>query len=98
MPKEAQLRKAREALDELEREMDVRSRIYRKWVQEGRLTKTDATDRYERHLSAVMLVRHVLAGLPVEHPDSIDEFVPPWSGNGTDKQVNKQLADDDVPF
>lgn len=37
-----------EALDEVTRELNVRRRCYHRWVEDGRLSKTDAKDRLER--------------------------------------------------
>ena len=36
------------ALDEVERELSVRERCYDRWVQERKLSKTDADDRGTR--------------------------------------------------
>lgn len=41
-----------EAVDEVEREMNVRARCFSRWVQEGRMTRTDAIDRRDRMISA----------------------------------------------
>lgn len=37
-----------EALAELEREIAVRKRVFARWVTEGKLSRVDAADRYER--------------------------------------------------
>lgn len=42
-----------EALDELEREFNVRSRCFLRWIAEGRMSKTDAQDRLDRLFSAI---------------------------------------------
>jgi hypothetical protein len=60
-------RHVEESLDELRREIDVRRRLYDRWVAEGRLSWTDAHDRLERMLSALA---HLLAA-PVQ-PDTSD--------------------------
>lgn len=41
-------RTLREARDEVERELCVRKRCFPRWVQDGRLSRTDAQDRIER--------------------------------------------------
>ena len=46
-------RSAKEAYDELDRELSVRDRCYQGWVKDGRLSKTDARDRYDRLKSAM---------------------------------------------
>lgn len=51
----------RAALDELKRELSVRLRIYDRWVSEGRLSWTEAQDRYKRHLMAVKIVDRLCA-------------------------------------
>ncbi len=65
-----------EALCELVRELDVRRRLYDRWVVEGRLSWVDADDRLRRHLSAVKL----LAG--VAGQDLVDKTVSPKLGTG----------------
>ena len=42
-----------ESLDELEREFNVRSRCFLRWIAEGRMSKTDAQDRLDRLYSAI---------------------------------------------
>ena len=45
-----------EALDELEREANVRSRCFPRWIREGKVSKTDAKDRLDRLGSAIKLL------------------------------------------
>lgn len=45
-------RSLQEAIDESQREFNVRERCFPKWVDEGRLTKSDARDRLERLAAA----------------------------------------------
>lgn len=47
-----------EASSELAREMDVRRRLYDKWVLEGRMSWVDAHDRLERLMTAVAVLVH----------------------------------------
>lgn len=55
-------RSLREAYDELEREFNVRSRCFPKWIQEGRISRSDATDRLERHAAAMFFLNKFLDG------------------------------------
>lgn len=50
-------RSCEEAQAELEREAHVRKRIYDRWIQEGKLSRTEAWDRMERLLTALRLLR-----------------------------------------
>jgi hypothetical protein len=45
-----------EALDELQREFNVRSRCFPRWVTEGRVSRTDAQDRLDRLGTAIELL------------------------------------------
>ena len=42
-----------EAISEVQREMDVRKRLFDRWVNEGRMSWVDAHDRLERHCTAL---------------------------------------------
>jgi hypothetical protein len=42
-----------QALDELNREANVRSRCFPRWIQEGRVSRSDARDRLDRICSAI---------------------------------------------
>jgi hypothetical protein len=45
------------ALDELFRELQVRVRCFPRWIQEGRVSRTDAQDRIDRlHTAHELLV------------------------------------------
>lgn len=46
-------RSLEEATSEIQREMDVRRRLFDKWVYEGRMSYTDAHDRLERLMTAL---------------------------------------------
>lgn len=46
-------RPLQEALDEVERELNVRRRCFPRWVAEGRVSRTDAQDRVDRLASAM---------------------------------------------
>lgn len=45
-----------EAMDEVRREVEVRRRIYDRWINEGKLSRTEATDRMCRMLSALKML------------------------------------------
>lgn len=42
-----------EAIDEIYRELQVRQRCFPRWVEEGRISRTDARDRIARQESAL---------------------------------------------
>ena len=46
-------RSIEEAIAEVTRELDVRKRLYDKWVSENRISWVDANDRLERLISAL---------------------------------------------
>lgn len=45
-----------EALDELHREFGVRQRCFHRWVDDGKLSMTDAQDRIDRLATAIAIV------------------------------------------
>ena len=45
-----------EAMDELHREMGVRTRCYHRWIDDGKVSRTDAQDRLDRLASAITLL------------------------------------------
>lgn len=49
-------RPIQEALDELHRELNVRKRCFPRWIEDGRVSATDATDRLERLATALDLL------------------------------------------
>ena len=57
-------RSQQEALDELQRELNVRKRCFPRWVGDGRVSATDAQDRIDRLATAITL----LAAAVVESP------------------------------
>lgn len=50
------MRNKAEALDELNREFNIRSRCFSRWIDDGRLSKTDAQDRLDRLATAIEIV------------------------------------------
>ena len=51
------MRSAPEALDELQREYNVRARCFPRWIKECRVSGTDAQDRIDRLATAIELLR-----------------------------------------
>lgn len=49
-----------EAWSEVERERQVRNRVYEKWVEEGKLSWADARDRYARIVSASAMLKAII--------------------------------------
>lgn len=54
-------RPLQEALDECLRELLLRERCFPRWIEEGRLSRTDANDRLERLRSACIELEKLLA-------------------------------------
>ena len=57
MEKPVDQRSIEEALSEVEREMQVRERMYGKWITDGKISRVDAKDRGERMLAACHYLR-----------------------------------------
>lgn len=49
-----------EALSEVERELNVRSRCFPGWIKDGRVNRIDAQDRLDRLASAFVVLSAVL--------------------------------------
>lgn len=49
-----------EAVAELERELGIRHRCYRKWIAQGTLSRTEAADRWDRMKHALHLLDKIL--------------------------------------
>lgn len=70
----------REALDEagseLDREMGVRERCFKNWVEQGKISRVEAKDRFSRMQIAQMLINFMLdiAGRPVKTTDDSVPF------------------------
>lgn len=89
-------RPVEEALSELEREAQVRSRCFDRWVAEGRVSYIDARDRQERLLSAIRLLR--------EHQDLTEQLareqaknVPPVTDGDAGPAIEDQEYDNYTP-
>lgn len=52
-PRQNGTRSIDEACAEIQREMDVRKRLFDRWVADGKMSWMDAHDRMERHMSAL---------------------------------------------
>lgn len=46
-----------EAIDEVERELNVRKRCFPRWIEEGRVSRTDANDRLARQEAALAYLK-----------------------------------------
>lgn len=46
-----------EATDEVNRELEVRERLYPRWMEQGRITRSDAVDRHQRLATALLVLR-----------------------------------------
>lgn len=53
-----------EAQHEVQRELQVRERCYTKWVEDGKISKLDATERYNRLDSANKMLKILLDNCP----------------------------------
>jgi len=85
-------RKVREGYDELEREQLVRKRCYDKWVKDGKLSRTDAIDRFERLATAIYFIRMVLNA----HPEWINNVQEPV--NAPAELESTPTGDAPLPF
>jgi hypothetical protein len=58
-----------EACDELEREYNLRERLFPGWIKAGTLSKADARDRQKRLTWAIAVLKRVYAGRnPDDYP------------------------------
>jgi hypothetical protein len=71
MLKENKLRPLVESISEVKRELQVRLRCYDRWVEDGKLTDVDATDRYCRLQSALTYLEAVRDG-EIGAPEAFD--------------------------
>lgn len=55
-------RPLQECFDEVERELNVRARCFPRWIKEGRVSRTDAQDRYDRLHGAFTALGAILEG------------------------------------
>lgn len=60
MTRSSKVRSIEEAHAEVERELQVRTRIYDSWVRDGKMTSVDAQDRYDRLATALEYLNAVL--------------------------------------
>lgn len=59
-------RSVQEALDECTRELNIRKRCFPRWIEDGRVSPTDAQDRLDRLASAVDMLTELSNGTKVE--------------------------------
>jgi hypothetical protein len=54
------VRSLEEAVSEVDRELQVRNRIYDKWITDGKISRIDAVDRKERLAAALVYLKKQL--------------------------------------
>lgn len=95
-----------EAISEVQREMDVRKRLFDRWVTEGRMSWVDAHDRLERQMSALKwliifaqqidreqaAINNPDAAATPEHPTDPSSPVPYESGISLDERAQYEPA------
>ena len=64
------------AASELDREMGVRERCFKNWIEQGKISRIDATDRYTRMAHAQEIINFLLdvCGKPVKMTDDAVPF------------------------
>jgi len=72
----AQYRNLQEARDELVRELNLRSRCFPRWIQEGRVSLSDAKDRLDRMATALRYLESLDEDTPL--PDRVDKPEKPF--------------------
>jgi len=65
------MRSLTEAIDEVERELAVRRRIFPRWVDDGKLSQTEALDRLERLTASCTYLKRFRDLKPGEAPVAI---------------------------
>lgn len=73
-----QKRDITQQIDEVQRETDVRRRIYDRWVADGKLSRSDAHDRLERQLSVwktLIEVSNLVEAVKSGHDDVVFQAV-----------------------
>lgn len=54
------IRTAQEALDEVAREIQVRERCFPNWVEQGKVSNSDAKDRLSRLIKAAQIIQSAI--------------------------------------
>lgn len=65
-------RELQEAIDEVERELNIRSRCFPRWIKDGRVSRTDAQDRLDRLATAFTWLNRLSAA-----PELVAQFLQP---------------------
>lgn len=66
-----------EASDEIAREMNVRLKCYDRWVAEGKMTQTEAQERFDRMATAGCFLKKAIAGMtPADAQKPLDDEIP----------------------
>lgn len=68
-------RDVEEAQSELQRELGVRERCYGRWIEEGKVSRIDAKDRYNRLKKALEIINFML-DTTGKAPSITDDIVP----------------------
>lgn len=79
-----------EAIAEIQREMDVRKRIFDKWVADSKISWMDAHDRMERLMSALHLLIQYSKALDQANAEDINP--PSFTGEDTPISVLDNAA------
>jgi hypothetical protein len=67
MTRSSKLRTIEEAWSEIERELQVRTRIYDAWVRDGKMTGIDAQDRFDRLATGCEYLKAAMTKLGKDH-------------------------------
>lgn len=73
-------RSVSEAYDEAVRELEVRQRVYVRWVRDGKLSETDARDRIQRLICAVVWLRRLVVA-PAMFRQELESAAPDTTGS-----------------
>lgn len=66
-----------QAYDELMRELNLRERLYQRWVKEGKISRTAAREQLDRHSKACELVSK-MEGVTVNTTSAVDNSEVPF--------------------
>ena len=76
MTRSTKLRTVEEAWSEVERELQVRARIYDAWVRDGKMTGIDAQDRFDRLATGCEYLKAAMTKLGKDHVLTVADEVP----------------------
>lgn len=87
-------RSPQEAIDELNRELNVRSRCFPRWIDDGRVSRTDAQDRLDRLATGLKLLEKVFED---DQQEQLARYVEEFNAAGHQVPVKNGL-DSQKPF